>query len=85
MSGTDRYINVLNLFTTEKSTWAAHEIASALNVLTSAIYRTICELVRIGIVGAGDGNALSAQLAFIEFDNRMGNASVAEINSLSLP
>src|SRR5271170_7115590 len=50
MSGIDRYIHVLDLFTTEKSMWTVQEVAAALNVPTSTTYRTMRELARVSML-----------------------------------
>jgi DNA-binding IclR family transcriptional regulator len=50
MSGIDRYIHILDLFTTEKSMWTVQEVAAALNVPTSTTYRTMRELARVSML-----------------------------------
>jgi DNA-binding IclR family transcriptional regulator len=70
MSGIDRYINVLDLFTTEKSMWTAQEVASALNVPTSTTYRTMRELARVSMLEPAMEGYYRLGSAFIEFDRR---------------
>jgi DNA-binding IclR family transcriptional regulator len=70
MSGIDRYINVLDLFTTEKSTWTVHEVASALNVPTSTTYRTMRELARVSMLEPAMEGHYRLGSAFVEFDRR---------------
>jgi DNA-binding IclR family transcriptional regulator len=70
MSGIDRYIRVLNLFTTEKSIWTAQEVASALNVPTSTTYRTMRELARVNMLEPTMEGHYRLGSAFIEFDRR---------------
>jgi DNA-binding IclR family transcriptional regulator len=70
MSGIDRYINVLDLFTTEKSMWTVNEVASALNVPTSTIYRTIRELARVNMLEPAMEGYYRLGSAFVEFDRR---------------
>jgi DNA-binding IclR family transcriptional regulator len=70
MSGIDRYINVLDLFTTEKSMWTAQEVASALDVPTSTTYRTMRELARVNMLEPAMEGYYRLGSAFIEFDRR---------------
>jgi DNA-binding IclR family transcriptional regulator len=70
MSGIDRYINVLNLFTTEKSMWTAQKVASALNVPTSTTYRTMRELARVNMLEPAMEGHYRLGSAFVEFDRR---------------
>lgn len=70
MSGIDRYINVLDLFTTEKSMWTAQAVASALNVPTSTTYRTMRELARVNMLEPATEGHYRLGSAFIEFDRR---------------
>ena len=70
MSGIDRYINVLDLFTTEKSMWTAQEVASALNVPTSTTYRTMRELARVNMLEPAMEGYYRLGSVFIEFDRR---------------
>jgi DNA-binding IclR family transcriptional regulator len=70
MSGIDRYINVLNLFTVEKSMWTVQEVSTALNVPTSTTYRTIRELARVKMLEPAMEGYYRLGPAFIEFDRR---------------
>jgi DNA-binding IclR family transcriptional regulator len=70
MSGIDRYINVLNLFTTEKSMWTVQEISAALDVPASTTYRTIRELARVNMLEPALEGYYRLGPAFIEFDRR---------------
>ena len=70
MSGIDRYVNILNLFTIEKSMWTVQEVSSALEVPTSTIYRTIRELSRVSMLEPALDGYYHLGPAFIEFDRR---------------
>jgi DNA-binding IclR family transcriptional regulator len=70
MSGINRYINVLNLFTIEKSTWTALEVAAALDVPTSTTYRTMRELARVSMLEPATEGHYRLGSAFVEFDRR---------------
>jgi len=45
MSGPDRTINVLKLFTLEKPAWTVEMVAAALKVSVSSAYRYVAALV----------------------------------------
>ena len=70
MAGIDRYIDVLNLFTTEKSMWTVFEVSAALQVPSSTIYRTMRELVRAHMLEVAMDGYYRLGPAFIEFDRR---------------
>jgi DNA-binding IclR family transcriptional regulator len=70
MSGIDRYIHVLDLFTTEKSMWTVQEVAAALSVPTSTTYRTMRELARVRMLEPAMEGYYRLGSAFIEFDRR---------------
>jgi DNA-binding IclR family transcriptional regulator len=70
MSGIDRYIHILDLFTTEKSMWTVQEVAAALNVPTSTTYRTMRELARVSMLEPAMEGYYRLGSAFIEFDRR---------------
>src|ERR1700761_394709 len=70
MPGIDRYINVLNLFTLEKAMWTIPEVAQALDVPTSTIYRTMRELVGVNMLEVAMNGYHRLGPIFIEFDRR---------------
>ena len=70
MSGLDRYLAVLALFTEAKSTWNVQEISIALNVPTSTVYRTIRDLARANMVSLATEGCYRLGAAFVEFDRR---------------
>ena len=70
MSGLDRYLAVLALFTEAKSTWNAQEISVALNVPSSTVYRTIRDLARANMVSQATEGCYRLGAAFVEFDRR---------------
>ena len=70
MAGIDRYMNVLHLFTTEKSQWTVPEVSAALAVPTSTTYRTMRELMRVNLLSMGGDGLYRLGPAFIEFDRR---------------
>jgi DNA-binding IclR family transcriptional regulator len=50
MSGIDRYVRVLRLFTEKRSSWTVAEMADALDASSSTIYRTVREMVAVGFL-----------------------------------
>ncbi len=70
MSGLDRYLAVLALFTEAKSTWNVQDISAALNVPTSTVYRTIRDLARANMVSLATEGVYRLGAAFVEFDRR---------------
>ena len=70
MSGLDRYLAVLALFTEAKSTWNVQEISVALNVPTSTVYRTVRDLARADMVSPAAEGSYHLGAAFVEFDRR---------------
>ena len=70
MSGLDRYLAVLVLFTESKSTWNVQEISVTLNVPTSTVYRTIRDLARANMISPATEGCYRLGAAFAEFDRR---------------
>jgi DNA-binding IclR family transcriptional regulator len=70
MSGIDRYIRVLDLFTTEKSMWTVQEVATRLNVPISTTYRAMRELARVNMLEPAMEGCYRLGAAFVEFDRR---------------
>ena len=70
MSGLDRYLAVLALFTEAKSTWNVQEISLALNVPTSTVYRTVRDLAGANMVSPAAEGSYRLGAAFVEFDRR---------------
>jgi DNA-binding IclR family transcriptional regulator len=70
MAGFDRYINVLNLFSLDKSMWTVPEVSAALKVPTSTTYRTMRELMRARMLEVAMDGHYRLGPAFIEFDRR---------------
>ena len=63
-------MNVLNLFTTEKSVWTVQEVCSSLQVPLSTIYRTMRELTGVNMLHLARDGHYRLGPAFIEFDRR---------------
>ena len=70
MSGIDRYLSVLSLFTEDKSTWTALELSVALTVPQSTVYRTIRELARVQMLEQARDGRYRLGAAFVELDRR---------------
>ena len=70
MPGIDRYINLLNLFTQEKSSWTVSEVSAKLNVPASTVYRTMRDLKRVNMLDSAGEARYRLGPAFIELDRR---------------
>jgi DNA-binding IclR family transcriptional regulator len=70
MAGIDRYMDVLNLFTTTRSMWTIPEVSQALDVPTSTTYRTMRELTRVNLLEPAIDGRYRLGPAFIEFERR---------------
>ncbi len=70
MSGLDRYLAVLALFTEAKSEWNVQEISVALRVPPSTVYRTVRDLARANMVSLATEGHYRLGAAFVEFDRR---------------
>jgi DNA-binding IclR family transcriptional regulator len=68
MSGLDRYVAVLRLYGVEKSTWTVQEMADALGIPASTVYRTIRDLVAAGFLEPATEAHYRLGAAFVEFD-----------------
>src|SRR5690349_4197799 len=68
MSGLDRYVAVLRLYGVEKSTWTVQEMADALGIPASTVYRTIRDLVAATFLEPATEAHYRLGAAFVEFD-----------------
>lgn len=67
MGGLSRYVSVLRLFDEERDDWSVAEMAAALGLPVSTVYRTVREMVAADFLEAAAGRyRLGA--CFIEFD-----------------
>lgn len=71
MSSLGRYMKILQLFDGMKSEWTVPEVATALDVPTSTIYRSIRELVAQGLLEQAAESYYRLGAAFVEFDRRV--------------
>lgn len=70
MPGIDRYLDILNLFTIEKSVWTVPQVSAELGVPASTVYRTMRELKRVNMLDSATEGQYRLGPAFIEFDRR---------------
>jgi DNA-binding IclR family transcriptional regulator len=68
MSGLNRYVSVLRLFNEERSEWTVSEIATALKVPASTVYRTVREMVAADFLEPAAEAHYRLGVCFIEFD-----------------
>jgi DNA-binding IclR family transcriptional regulator len=68
MSGLKRYTKVLRQFSETDSNWTVPNLAAALNVPQSTIYRTVRELVSENLLELASEGSYRLGSAFIEFD-----------------
>jgi DNA-binding IclR family transcriptional regulator len=68
MSGLSRYVSVLRLFDEKCSEWTVPEIASALKVPASTVYRTVREMVAAEFLEPTADAHYRLGVCFIEFD-----------------
>src|SRR5579863_2280178 len=68
MSGLSRYVSVLRLFSEERSEWTVLEIAAALDVPASTVYRTVREMVAAEFLEPAAEARYRLGACFIEFD-----------------
>jgi len=71
MAGLDRFVEILRLFDERKTDWTILEIAEAVAVPASTIYRTVRELVGQGFLDPSIEAHYRLGVAFIEFDRRL--------------
>jgi DNA-binding IclR family transcriptional regulator len=68
MSGLSRFLAVLRCFDEAKSNWTVQELAEAIDVPTSTVYRTVRELVANGFLEPSIEAHYRLGSAFVEFD-----------------
>lgn len=68
MSGLNRYVSVLRLFSEKRSEWTVAEIAAALKVPASSIYRRVREMVAADFLEPATEARYRLGAVFIEFD-----------------
>ena len=66
--GIDRYINILKLFTEEKSVWTVSEMSEALGISASTLYRIVRELVAVEFLENTINSSYRLGAAFIEYE-----------------
>jgi len=71
MAGLVRFVRILQLFDERKPNWTVHEIADALSVPASTIYRTVRELVQLGFLDPSFDAHYRLGAVFIDFDRRL--------------
>lgn len=71
MSGLSRFLGVLRCFDEAKSNWTVQELAEAIDVPTSTVYRTVRELVATGFLEPSTEAHYRLGAAFVEFDRRI--------------
>jgi DNA-binding IclR family transcriptional regulator len=70
MTGIDRYLNILTLFSEYKAMWTVQQIATELDIPTSTAYRTIRELAGVNMLEPVIDGYYRLGAAFVEFDRR---------------
>jgi DNA-binding IclR family transcriptional regulator len=68
MGGLSRYVSVLRLFDEERADWSVAEMAAALGLPVSTVYRTVREMVAEDFLEAGPAGRYRLGACFIEFD-----------------
>jgi len=68
MSGLDRFVGVLRLFSETKSDWTVPEMSDALGIPASTVYRTVRELLAASFLEPATEGHYRLGSAFIEFD-----------------
>ena len=74
MSSADKLLNVLGLYTVDRSVWSAEEAAAELGVSMSTAYRYFNALVARGLLDRVTRNRYVLGPAFIEFDFKIRSA-----------
>lgn len=69
--GIDRYINILNLFSEQKSAWTVAEMSEALDIAASTLYRIVRELVAVNFLESTINSSYRLGSAFIEFEYKI--------------
>jgi DNA-binding IclR family transcriptional regulator len=70
MAGLDRFVEILRLFDERKPDWTIQDMADAVGVPASTVYRTVRELVGQGFLDPSIEAHYRLGAAFIEFDRR---------------
>jgi DNA-binding IclR family transcriptional regulator len=70
MAGLDRFVEILRLFDADKPDWTIQEMADAVSVPASTVYRTVRELVGQGFLDPSVEAHYRLGAAIIEFDRR---------------
>ena len=68
MAGFDRYSNVLRLFSADQSSLTVAQMAKAVRLPTSTVYRTVRELVAAGFLESAAGSYFRLGPTFIEYN-----------------
>ena len=68
MAGFDRYSNVLRLFSADQSSLTVAQMAKAVRLPTSTVYRTVRELVASGFLESAAGSYFRLGPTFIEYN-----------------
>lgn len=71
MAGLNRFVEILRLFDEHKADWTIPDIAVAVDVPASTVYRTVRELVAQGFLDPSIEAHYRLGAAFIEFDRRL--------------
>ncbi|MBB4009795.1 IclR family transcriptional regulator [Allorhizobium taibaishanense] len=71
MAGLERFVEILRLFDERKPHWTIQEMAVAVDVPASTVYRTVRELVGQGFLDPSLEAHYRLGAAFIEFDRRL--------------
>jgi DNA-binding IclR family transcriptional regulator len=68
MGGLSRYVSVLRLFDEKNSEWTVPDMATALDVPASTVYRTVREMVASEFLEPAPGARYRLGACFVEFD-----------------
>ncbi|HSD75589.1 MAG TPA: IclR family transcriptional regulator C-terminal domain-containing protein [Steroidobacteraceae bacterium] len=68
MGGLSRYVSVLRLFEEARDDWSVAEMAAALGLPVSTVYRTVREMLAADFLEAGTAGRYRLGACFIEFD-----------------
>ena len=68
MSGLSRYVSVLRLFSEQRTEWNVQEMAAALDVPASTVYRTVREMVAADFLEPAAEARYRLGACFVEFD-----------------
>lgn len=71
MAGFERFAEVLHLFDERKSNWTIQDIANAIEVPASTVYRTVRDLLAHRFLEASAESHYRLGPAFVEFDRRV--------------